>query len=136
MRRYKFLTKDSVHEALNKLRAAFLAAKDGEQVEEIIKGVLTTDEQMKIGRRIQIAEMLNNGITYREIKEELKVGITTILLVDSKLQQNKVWFDLIMNREEKVKREYKQKSYRLVGGSTKIFKSREYTGFKRKNVVR
>lgn len=103
---------------------------------EIIKGILTNDERMKIGRRIQIAQLLREGITYREIKEELKVGIDTILLVEEKLNQSKTWFDLIMFRENKVEKVYRNKRFRTIGGSTKIFKQSEYTGFTRKNVQR
>ena len=55
MRRYKFLDKDSVFSALNRLRASFLAAKDGNDVEEIINALFTVDEKLRIGRRIQIA---------------------------------------------------------------------------------
>jgi Trp operon repressor len=84
VRRYKFLTKDSVYAALNRLRASFLAAKDGSEVNEIIKGVLTQDERMKIGRRIQIAELLNANWTFEEIRAKLKVGKNTIQLVEKK----------------------------------------------------
>lgn len=136
MRRYRFLNKDSVYNALNKLRAAFLAAKNGEEVEEITKGILTHDERMKIGRRIQIAQMIKSGLTYREIKKELKVGINTIMLADRKIQQNPKCFDLIINREEKVEKEFQNKAFRKVGGAKMIFKKQEYTGFKRKNVNR
>ena len=40
MRRYGFLTKTDTYEALNRLRDAFLAAKDGNEVNEIINGIL------------------------------------------------------------------------------------------------
>lgn len=136
MRRYKFLAKESVYEALNKLRAAFLAAKDGNEVEEIIKGLLTSDERIKIGRRILIAQGIKEGFTYDEIKDELKVGKTTILMVDGKLRSNPLCFELIGKREMKVNEEYGKKSYENIGGSKRILKSKRYTGFKRSNVKR
>ena len=136
MRRYKFLSKDSVYTALNKLRAAFLAAKDNEEVDQIIKGVLTHDERMKIGRRIQIVETIKTGLTYRDIKKRLKVGVNTIMLMDRKLQQDPKCFNLITYREEKVEREYKRKAYEKVGGPKMVFKKKVYTGFKRKNIKR
>ena len=46
MRRYRFLEKEEIFDALNKLRNAFLAARDGDEVEEIINGLLTFDEKM------------------------------------------------------------------------------------------
>lgn len=136
MRRYKFLTKDSVYKALNKLRAAFLAAKDGNEVETIIMGVLTHDERMKIGRRIQIAQMLKKRFTYTQIKEELKVGPPTIRLVDRKMKESPECYDLINKRERKVESEYKRKSYVKTGGPKLVFKRKIYTGFKRKDVQR
>lgn len=136
MRRYRFLNKDSNFAALNKLRAAFLAANDGVEVEEIIKGLLTYDERMKIGRRIQIAQLLKQGMKYREIMKELKVGLPTIMLVSRKINQNPKCFELIMAREEKVEREYKSSAYQYTGGSKLILKRKKYTGFKRKDVKR
>lgn len=41
MRRYGFLQKSDVFEALNKVRDALLAAKDGNDVEQIMNGVLS-----------------------------------------------------------------------------------------------
>jgi uncharacterized protein YerC len=136
MRRYNFLSKTSIFEALNKLRAAFLAAKNGDEVDNIIGGVLTNDERLKIGRRIQIAQLLQEGLTYQDIIDELKVGVHTIKLVDDKLFKNPHCFDLINKREEKVEKEYNIKAYVKAGGSKLIFKRKEYTGFKRKNVKR
>lgn len=136
MRRYNFLTKDGVYEALNKLRSAFLAAKDGSQVEEIIMGVLTHDERMKIGRRIQVAQMLMNGATYDEIMDELKIGRSTIGWVERQVAEHPLAYELFGQREEKVEKEFAFRAYKETGGSTKVFKGRTYTGFTRKDVNR
>lgn len=136
MRRYKFLLKEEVYEALNRVRDALLAAKDGDDVEEIMKGILTFDERMKIGRRILIAEYLIAGIPFHEIATKLKVGNTTIGLVSKNLEEYTKCFNLIKSRRGKVENEYNTKAYRSVGDSLKVFKSREYTGFKRKDVKR
>ncbi|KKQ97870.1 MAG: hypothetical protein UT24_C0025G0008 [Candidatus Woesebacteria bacterium GW2011_GWB1_39_12] len=136
MRRYKFLDKEFVYSALNRLRASFLAAKDGNDVEEIIKAILTYDERMKIGRRIQIAEMIKEGMQYRQIAKELKVGLTTVMLVARKLDENPFGYELITDREKKVEKEYNYRAYQKIGGSKMIFKKKEYTGFTRKDVKR
>jgi len=102
MRRYQFLAKDFVYSALNKLRTAFLAAKDGEEVEELIKAILTGDERMKIGRRIEIAQLLQSGMTYDEITKFLKVGIPTVVAVARKIDQYPKAYQLINEREIKV----------------------------------
>lgn len=136
MRRYKFLTKDDVYEALNRLRNAFLAAKDGNEVESIINGLLTHDEKLKIGRRILVAECIRDGMRIDEIAKTLKVGKNTIMSVSGKLDENYLFLDLINKRKKKVEDEYSRRKYRFTGGSKLIYKKREYTGFKRKNVSR
>lgn len=136
MRRYKFLTKDDVYTALNKLRDAFLAAKNGEDVEEIMNGLLTTDERLKIGRRIIIAEMIRSGISFDEIVNSLKVGKNTVMYMARKHEMYPQFVDLIVARQNKVEKEYRKRAYRRTGGSGLVFKRKEYTGFRRKDVER
>lgn len=136
MRRYKFLLKEEIYEALNRVRDTMLAAKDGNDVEQIMKGVLTFDERMKIGRRILIAEYLLEGMKFHEIAKTLKVGKTTIISVSKNLEDYTKCFELIKSRGKKIESVYKGKAYRSVGGSKLVFKRKEYTGFKRKDVKR
>ncbi|MBI4079320.1 MAG: hypothetical protein HY429_03430 [Candidatus Levybacteria bacterium] len=136
MRRYKFLTKEDVFEALNRLREAFLAAKDGKEVEEIIKGILTHDEKIKIGRRILIAEYVVDGFGFDEISKMLKVGKATITSVMKNLDLDSNWLELIQKRSKKIESEYAKKKYETIGGSTLVFKKKQYTGFTRKKVLR
>ena len=91
---------------------------------------------MKIGRRLQIAQLLNQGISYEEIKEQLKVGFTTINFVERSLRDHPDAYELINRREDKVEQEYKAGAYRRTGGSTLVFKRSEYTGLKRKDIHR
>ena len=134
--RYRFLSKDHVYEALNKLRAALLAAKDGEEVETIIKGVLSFDERIKIGRRIQVAQMIIEDYGHDEIKKTLKVGSSTIMLVNKNLRQFPKCFEYIKKREDKVETEFNKKAYRKVGGPKLVYKKTKYIGFKRSKVKR
>lgn len=130
------MTKEDIYDAFNRLRDAFLAAKNGEEVEEIIKGLLTHDEKLKIGRRILVAEYIREGMGIDEIAKALKVGKNTIMFVAKKLDDNSLFFDLINKRRKKVEDEYNRKKYRFLGSSKLVFKKREYTGFKRKDVDR
>lgn len=130
------MRKEEIYEALNKLRNAFLAAKDGNEVEEIINGLLTHDEKLKIGRRIIIAEYLKDGVKIEDIVRMLKVGKNTIISVTKSLDEHPKSFDLISRRGKKVGEEYQKRKYQLIGGSKLVFKKREYTGFKRKDVKR
>ena len=136
MRRYKFLQKDDVYNALNRVRDSFLAAKDGNEVEEIINGLLTQDEKLKIGRRVLVAEAVSAGLSFEKIMSTLKVGKNTIASVMKNLELHPDFLSLIHKRTEKVEEEYKKKSYYEEGGSRLIFKKRKYTGFKRKDVKR
>ncbi len=137
MRRYKRLTKEDTYEALNKVRDAFLAAKDGDEVNEIINSILTTEEKLKIGRRVLIAEYLKIGsLTLDEICLMLKVGRSTLQFVSRRRSLHPRGFDLIGARSKRVENEYQKKKLREVGGSRLVFKRKEYTGFKRKDVKR
>ena len=136
MRRYKFLQKEEVFDALNKVRDALLAARDGNDVEEIMKGILTFDERMKIGRRILVAEYLLANVPFHEIARQLKVGRTTIGFVSKNLDEYTKCFNLISSRRGKVEKEFGKKAYVKRGGSTLVFHRTEYTGFNRKDVKR
>ncbi len=136
MRRYQFLTQENVYEALNRLRDAFLAAKDGNEVNQIINGLLTHDERLKIGRRIIIGQWIESGTTIEEITKELKVGKSTVLSVLRSLEKDPSYFSLIMQRRKKVTKEYDSKKYREIGGPSLIFKRKQYTGITKKDIKR
>lgn len=136
MKRYNFLDQDGVYDSLNKLRDAFLAAKDGEQVEQIINSILTFDEKMKIGRRIIIAMLIKSNVGYDEIARNLNVGKNTILSVVKSLDKYPGAFEMIEARRIKVENVYSKNKYVNTGGSKLVFKKKIYTGFKRKNVKR
>ncbi|MBI4092204.1 MAG: hypothetical protein HY427_03310 [Candidatus Levybacteria bacterium] len=135
-RRYQRLEKEEVFEAFNRLRDAFLAAKDGTDVDTITDGLLTHDEKLKIGRRIIIAEYLISGHPIEHISNLLKVGRNTIMHVKRRLEKYENSFKLIERRRNIVEKEYDSKKYRSVGGSQLVFKRKEYTGFKRRDVKR
>ena len=136
MRRYGFLTKADTYEALNRLRDAFLAAKDGTEVNEIISGILTPDEKIRIGRRILIAEALKADEKYKEISQISNVGYSTILWVSRQLVNFPICFELIFKRRKKLDKEYHGKQYKKVGGSQLVFKKKIYTGIKRSDIKR
>lgn len=136
MKRYSFLEKEEVFHALNRLRDAFLAAKNGGEVEEIINGILTFDEKMKIGRRIIIAEYIISGSTIDEICKQLKVGKNTVTHVSRLLESSSHGYKLIENRTSLVEKEYHNKKIQQTGGSGLIIKKKSYSGFKRKDIKR
>lgn len=136
MRRYEFLEKEEMSEALENVKQAFLSAKDGREVEEIIRFLLTTDERIKIGRRVAVAAMLTNGISYDEIADTLHVGRGTIERISKRLAAYKTGFELIDFRSKKVEKEYGRKRVRRVGGSMLMKKKVVKTCFERDDVGR
>lgn len=136
MHRYEFLSKKSIYEALNKLRLAFLAAKNAKEVDEIILSILTHDERMKVGRRIQIAQMLARGHTYADIREALKVGAPTIKLVSKMMGLHPTGFKLVDQREKKTEKTIKKMSYEKTGSSKLIHKKRKYKGIRKEDISR
>lgn len=136
MKRYDFLLKHEVYQALNKARDALLAAKDGNDVNELLEGLFTDEERLKIGRRIQIAEEIRLGRSYAEIIENLHVGVNTINTVYRNLNSHPRCFKLIFERSRKVENDYNEKKYRLVGESQLVHKRKEYTGITRKDIKR
>jgi len=136
MKRYRFLTREDVFKALNKLRAAFLAAKDGQEVDELIKGLLTHDERMKIGRRIILSQLLDEDVTYDYITKNLKIGRQTIIELQRLKDKYPKCFELINKREEKVEGEYHDKAYKTVTSPSTWKKFPEYTGYKRNKIKR
>lgn len=136
MKRYSFLDKEDIYSALNKLRNALLAAQNGSDVDEILNGIFTQDEKMKIGRRILIAESLKQDLTMDEICEHLKVGKNTIITVAKNIEAHPLCFTLIDKRAKKVENEYQKNKYKTSGGSKLIFKKKTYSGSKRKDVTR
>ncbi|OGH18575.1 MAG: hypothetical protein A2868_02310 [Candidatus Levybacteria bacterium RIFCSPHIGHO2_01_FULL_40_15b] len=136
MRRYKSLTKEDIFEALNEVRDAFLAAKDGKEVDEIMSFMLTTEEKIKLGRRVLLAKYLELDMTLFEIRKMLKIGKSTIQFVTRRAHLHPLGLELIRKRGRKVEDEYQRRKFREVGGSQLVFKRKEYTGFRRKDVKR
>ena len=137
MRRYKNLTKEEIYEAFNKVRDAFLAARDGNDVNEIIDAILTSEEKLKIGRRVLIFEYLRTRLfTLEEVRNILKVGRSTLQAVSRRMEMHPKGFELIEVRSKRVEEQYQKKKLREVGGSKLVFKRKEYTGIKRKDIKR
>ncbi|HMS22946.1 MAG TPA: Trp family transcriptional regulator [Candidatus Levybacteria bacterium] len=136
MKRYKDISQDDIFSAWNKLRDALLAAKDGHEVEEIMKSLFTDEEKFQLGRRIMIAECIKDSMTNAEICDLLKVGRSTVTHILRRVEKYPKGFMLIEKRGKRVKREYENKKYKEVGGSRLIWKKKIYTGVTKKDIKR
>lgn len=55
-----------------------LSAHDCETMQQILENLLTPSELIEISKRLQIIELLKQGISQREIAKQLGVGIATV----------------------------------------------------------
>jgi len=82
----KYKAEKIPYDKQDKLMAKFCKVladlKTGEAVAEFLKDLLNRQERMMLIRRLQIAEMLEEGKTYNEIINKLKCGPTTIARVE------------------------------------------------------
>ena len=51
---------------------------DSEDIDKLLSALLTNKEQHDIANRIRIFDLLEQGVTQREISEQLGVGIATV----------------------------------------------------------
>lgn len=66
---------------LKKLARAFLCLKKEKDVENFLRDLCTLEELEELSGRWEVAEMLNKGISYRDIAEKTGVSTTTITRV-------------------------------------------------------
>lgn len=74
-----------------------------DEVKKFFKDLLTLSEVVMISRRIQIAKMLIGGLSYEEIRKELKVGSNTINQVERWLNNGFGGYKEIIKRHGKEK---------------------------------
>jgi len=82
--------------------------KNRDEVKQFFKDLLTLSEVVMVSRRLQIAKMLLEGFTYRDIRTKLKVGISTIISVERWLNQGFGGYRNIIQRHKKQERKFKE----------------------------
>lgn len=84
MYNYKFkISKNQQEELFIKLAKCLVELKNPVEAAQFIKDLLSETEVLMLARRLQIAELLLDGLKYDEIKERLKVGPGTIAKVQT-----------------------------------------------------
>ncbi len=66
-----------------------LAQKSFKEMEKVLRQLLTSSELTEVNNRLQIIEMLEQGIPQRQIADRLGVGIATVTRGSSILKQEK-----------------------------------------------
>ncbi|PJA86645.1 MAG: hypothetical protein CO141_03620 [Candidatus Moranbacteria bacterium CG_4_9_14_3_um_filter_42_9] len=100
--KYHQLTESEKKKYLGEFYSMVSLLQDRDEVKNFFKDLLTLSEVVMISRRIQIAKMLLEGMTHDEIRRKLKVGFTTISLVEK-------WLNNGFGGYKKIIRKYNEK---------------------------
>lgn len=84
--RYK-LNKKEQSDLFIKLAKSMAQLRNSEEVAQFLKDLLSEVEVLMLARRLQIAELLIKGFTYKQIIEDMKVSKNTIARVQT-------WLDI------------------------------------------
>lgn len=82
----KLLTKEQQTNLFIKLAKALTSLHNSQEAAFFLKDLLSESEVFMLARRLQIAELLIDGLTYEQIKSEVKAGFSTIARVQTWLE--------------------------------------------------
>lgn len=116
--------------ALYYASSSMLAAKNIEEAFEILHSLFGTEERLQLGRRLQIAQLVFEGASVREIEKVLKTSRDTVLNVRKELEKDTKGYEICLLKHEDLQETYKEKKYVKVGGSLQVFKKTKKTDFK------
>lgn len=80
------LSREEVKKIFYQLCVAISEIKNIEEAAELLRDLLSYQEAQMIAKRLKIAELLLDGMTYDEIQEKLKVSASTIARVQEWLK--------------------------------------------------
>ncbi|OGE81804.1 MAG: hypothetical protein A3H72_01805 [Candidatus Doudnabacteria bacterium RIFCSPLOWO2_02_FULL_48_8] len=80
------LTKSEQNELFMKLARAVASLHNPVEVAQFLKDLLSEPESFMLARRLQIADLLMQGLTYEQIRKKIKVAYATIAKVQTWLQ--------------------------------------------------
>lgn len=96
------LLKPKRQELILDLCNALSTLRKPEEVAEVLTDLLSAKETETIAKRLRIAELLVNGKNYDEIRDEVKVGYSTIARVNTWLNLSGSGFKLMLDRKRKI----------------------------------
>lgn len=104
--KYQNLSELERKKFLGELYDMIALLKNREEVKQFFKDLLTLSETVMVSRRLQIAKMLLEGFSYRDIRDKLKVGVSTIVSVERWLNQGFGGYRNIIKRHKKQEKKY------------------------------
>lgn len=75
--------------ALNIFMETLMRIKTKAEMEDFLRGILTTNELEEIPTRLEIVKLLKKGIPQHQIAEKLGVGVATVTRGSKQLQENR-----------------------------------------------
>lgn len=109
--KYNQLSREERIRFLGDFYSMVATLKNREEVKTFLKDLLTLSESVMLARRLQIAKMLLAGKTHEQVREELKVGYSTIAGVQRWLQAGFGGYEKALNRYaiiEKNRKKFKE----------------------------
>lgn len=97
------LSKSGQEELLISLCQALVTLKTPEEAAQFLKDLLSRQEAEMLAKRVEIARLLIQGLTYTAIKQILKVSHTTIARVSQWLETSGEGYQLVVKRTKKEK---------------------------------
>jgi uncharacterized protein YerC len=92
------LSKTEQNELFVRFARVLAAVRSSVEGANLIRDLLSEPEALMLARRLQIAELLNEGYTYAQIKKVMKVSQTTIAKVGTWLQVYGEGYRAVFNR--------------------------------------
>ena len=87
---------------LDTLYTAISSLKSRDEVKRFLRDLLTESERVMIGRRIIVAQRLLEDKSYFEIRQELGVGMDTIIRVHRWLEDDIDGYEKVVKKLEKI----------------------------------
>ncbi len=85
-------------ELLREVETLFYSCRSGEELQRLLRGLLSPDERVMLGRRLRIVKLLLEGKTHAVIASELGVGFDTIDRVRRWLERERAAYHLLVER--------------------------------------
>lgn len=92
------MTKKLRTEEMNRLFEAILTLETVEECYQFFEDACTVNELISIAQRFQVAEMLEDKVTYKDISEKTGASTATISRVNRALTYGNEGYDLVMSR--------------------------------------
>lgn len=95
---YRSLKERERKKLVRGLTSAFFSIKSKKEMHRFIEQLFSPSEVTMLGRRIEIARRLVRGKTYVDVRNELKVGFSTIRSVDNWLENSMPDYHVLRER--------------------------------------